>query len=239
MNHFAIFTKYWEPGTVKTRLSASIGDFMAASCCRFFVEVLVDRFSTEGDQRTIVFTPLGAEANFRKICREQWQLEAQVGGDLGERLKNFFDRAFVQGAVRVVVIGSDSPTLPKALVEQAWQQLNEAQPVVLGPTEDGGYYLIGAYRSTPPVFENIDWSTPNVWNQSIQRLQELGVRFSTLMRWYDVDDINDWDRLLQEIEDTTKQSPALDHVRTVFKRFCRSNSFLDGPVRPAWKPRKH
>jgi rSAM/selenodomain-associated transferase 1 len=140
-----------------------------------------------------------------------WSLEPQAEGDLGARMRAFFEWAFASGATRVVLIGSDSPTLPIPFVEEAFAALAQ-HPVVLGPTLDGGYYLVGAdcqsvgeavlrpAASVPPIFERIDWSTSAVFEQTVERLRAAGLPYHVLPPWYDVDELADLARLKQELD---------------------------------------
>jgi hypothetical protein len=93
----------------------------------------------------------------------------------------------LQVAERVVLIGADSPDLPLHLIDEALAALAD-HDVVLGPSADGGYYLIGVARRVPPIFENMAWSTQEVWPQTTARLRAAGIAWHELPSWYDVDD---------------------------------------------------
>ena len=114
----------------------------------------------------------------------------QADADLGERLKQFFTQARQHGFARIVAIGTDSPTLPVAWVEQAFALL-ENHEVVIGPALDGGYYLIGASKELP-LFEAIPWSSSRVLAATVERLQTGDARLALLPPWYDVDTVDDW-----------------------------------------------
>lgn len=181
-----IFAKYWQPGQVKTRLAATIGDQRAAAIHRLFVESLLARFGNVADQRLIAFAPAAAERAFRELAGKAWQVAPQTTGDLGERMQHFFAAA-MERAERVVLIGADSPDLPIEYIEQAFAALH-AHDVVLGPAHDGGYYLVGAAGHVPPIFESVAWSTDRVWPQTLARLAAAGCRWHALPPWHDVDD---------------------------------------------------
>lgn len=199
MNHFGIFAKYWQPGRVKTRLAATIGETAAAEIYRHFLATLIGRLSSAGDQRELSVAAAPPEPNaFRDLTGEDWNITLQAGSDLGERMQNFFEQSFAAGAERVVLIGSDSPTLTANDIEFAFEQL-QTSSVVLGPTTDGGYYLVGAAQSTPPIFREIDWSTPNVWPQTIERLNAAGTNFRELPTVIDVDEHVDLIQLRDEL----------------------------------------
>jgi hypothetical protein len=96
-------------------------------------------------------------------------------------------------------LGTDSPNLPLEFVVRALVEL-ETHKVVLGPTEDGGYYLVGAQGPVvPPIFTGIAWSTCHVWHETIRALQAAGASFAVLPSWYDVDNADDYQRLLDEL----------------------------------------
>jgi glycosyltransferase A (GT-A) superfamily protein (DUF2064 family) len=101
-------------------------------------------------------------------------------------MAEFFMGEFEEGASRVVVIGPDAPTLDPSFVISAFVAL-EGRDVVLGPATDGSYYLIGSRRAVPQLFEKIDWSTPDVLGQSIDRLDGTGLSVAVLPPWYEVD----------------------------------------------------
>ncbi len=198
MNHFGILAKYWQPGAVKTRLATAIGDESASRLYRSFVESLLRRLDSTADQRVLAVTPAERMPEFQQLAGPAWTVVPQVGGDLGARLQAVFADQFRRGARRVVLIGSDSPTLPRAYVDDAFARLDE-YPVVLGPADDGGYYLVGAADRIPPIFSKIEWSTSRVFAQTAERLRSAGCPFATLPLWYDVDDLAGLERLKTEL----------------------------------------
>jgi rSAM/selenodomain-associated transferase 1 len=198
MRQFGIFAKYWAPGEVKTRLAASIGAEAAARLHGAFVRTLLTRFAETGDSRALAFAPPEKRAEFETVAAGAWRLEPQAAGDLGRRMQTYFEVAFAARAERVVLIGADSPTLPAAIVEDAFEQL-ESRPVVIGPARDGGYYLIGAAREPPPIFASIAWSQPTVLAETVARLQSARREYVLLPEWYDVDTLEDLVRLNVEL----------------------------------------
>lgn len=198
MQQLGVFAKYWEPGKVKTRLAAATGEQQASRIYRAFVETLVARLSDLAQRRVLVFAPIERADNFAKMAKPGWAIEPQANGDLGARMKSYFDSAFSQGARSVVLLGSDSPDIPRNFIEQAFELL-EHFPVVLGPSEDGGYYLIAACDKTPPVFDHIAWSTPAVWEETVTQLERAELRFGQLPTWYDVDEAESLNRLVEHL----------------------------------------
>jgi hypothetical protein len=212
MDQLGMFAKYWEPGRVKTRLAAAIGDQAASSLYRRFVLTLVQRFADVGQRRVLAYTPAERQTEFESLAAEDWQLAAQAGGNLGERMQAYFANAFRSGATRVVLIGSDSPNLPLDYVNDAFQQLDDA-PVVLGPADDGGYYLVGAAGSVPPIFAGIQWSSPQVWAQTLNRLRDADCPYGVLPVWYDVDDLASLRQVYQDLADREPLDEPLRHLR--------------------------
>jgi hypothetical protein len=215
-----IFAKYWEPGGVKTRLARDIGQEAAATLQREFFRTLVHRFGTIAATRVVRFAPPDRRAEFASLTGGNWQLEPQSAGDLGHRMADYFRAAFQRGCERVVLIGSDSPTLPPTVVTDAFERL-ATDSVVLGPSADGGYYLVGAAGSVPPIFGEVEWSTGSVWDQTRRQLAAARIPYAQLPLWYDVDNVDDLRRLAAEL-----QQPADEELRK-----------LVGPVNAALETR--
>jgi len=175
------------------RLSTSFLVDSAALCGRWRREVNggVDGnrrlvFYVDPDHKDAVLVDLAFQAGAR--------IEPQVGNDLGERLQNAFDAEFARGARAVCAIGSDSPHLPLHLVDHAFRALLWER-AILGPTFDGGYWLVGAQRPAPELFRGIPWSTSSVLSSTLALLSSQGASGHLLPFWYDVDDADDLERL--------------------------------------------
>jgi uncharacterized protein len=138
--------------------------------------------------------PSGNEANGLSLP-SQFRCTVQEAGTLGERMGAAFERAFSSGARRVVIFGSDSPTLPRAVPPQAFEALEEPD-MVLGPADDGGYYLIGCRRFDPALFDAVEWSTAQTCVQTFANARKLGYNTTLLQSWFDLDDWSDVERLL-------------------------------------------
>ena len=128
-----------------------------------------------------------------------YDLWTQPETDLGTRMQQFFEYAFEYGAHQVILIGSDSPTLPKRFINDAFDSLSRCD-VVLGPASDGGYYLIGQSGRSRSLFDNVEWSTPAVLSQSISRIHAASATLELLPPWYDVDDLNSVQMLKGHLE---------------------------------------
>lgn len=207
-----MFAKFWEPGAVKTRLAAAIGGSGAARVHQACMTTLITRFSRTADRRVLCFTPAEREREFAAVAGPAWQVQPQCAGDLGQRMRHYFEMSFAAGVDRAVLIGSDSPTLPIAYVEEAFDHLTQL-PVVLGPSDDGGYYLIGLSGKTADIFLAIDWSTSEVWRQTTDRLRAAGQGYYELPRWYDIDTVDDLLRLRDELTGPLAGDVTLDALR--------------------------
>jgi uncharacterized protein len=207
VNVLGVFAKHWTPGAVKTRLAASVGPEAAARLARAFLDCTLERFRTVGHDRVLAYWPPEQASAFAPYETRGWRLAPQSPGDLGARMKRYFDDAFARGAGRVVLIGADSPTLPVSYVEQAFAG-PASNDVALGPTSDGGYYLVGAAGGTPPIFDGVAWSTPEVWRQTTARLAKARTPFAVLPEWYDVDEADDLRRLARELERLVEEDDA-------------------------------
>jgi rSAM/selenodomain-associated transferase 1 len=185
-----IFAKQPLPGAVKTRLAAETSPEWAASVAAAFLRDTLDRLTTVEARRVLAFAPADAQAYFAELARGRFDLTPQGDGDLGQRMAAFFREQHEAGAARVVLVGTDSPTLSQNLVLEAFCELEHAD-LVLGPATDGGYYLIGCSRPIPAVFEGIAWGGPRVLLDTVARVP-AGHRLALLQPWYDVDTLADW-----------------------------------------------
>lgn len=194
-----VFVKYPEPGNVKTRLAASIGDEKAAAVYRLFAETCLQRFHSVRDTDCIVYcTPAEEKERIAVWLGDENLYRIQSNGDLGERLTHGFQECLAQYH-KVIALGTDSPDLPVAYVEEALASLEDHDAVV-GPCDDGGYYLIGMKREFPFLFEEIEWSTNQVLYQTLMKAKEHQVSFDILPGWYDVDTEDELQKLLQSDE---------------------------------------
>ncbi len=139
---------------------------------------------------------------------DTWTVRIQRGNDLGERLENAFRSAFEDGVKRLVVLGSDSPTVPLECINDAFDELSR-HDVVIGPALDGGYYLLGASRFVPELFRDISWGGSKVLQETDEALIRTGRNVTHLIPWYDIDTDEDLVRLREEIAFFERQEPDL------------------------------
>ena len=211
-----VFAKCWTPGEVKTRLAASIGAQKAAALHRQFVAATLTRLEAIDAERVIAYWPPESESEFKKLA-PTWQRFAQTPGDLGDRLRAFFAAQFASGYQRVLIVGSDSPNLPINYVDQAFETLDDFS-IVLGPSDDGGYYLIGAKSTPVAALAEIPWGSNKVWKTTIDRLNAAGIPFGTIPVWYDVDRREDLTRLHNDLQNDPTRDPALKHLEAEITR---------------------
>jgi rSAM/selenodomain-associated transferase 1 len=214
-NCIVMFVKSPTTGQAKTRLAAEIGEDAAVRLYRCFVEDLISMVEKLDTSLRICFYPPETKSLFLQWLGEQHGYIPQTGDDLGERLKNAFVDAFEQGFSKVVAIGSDSPDLPASFLRQAFEEL-DFNDAVVGPSSDGGYYLIGfsADSFAPEAFDGIAWSTSAVFGQTRMKLKMHGLGVHLLPQWHDVDTRADLDGLIARNENTSfALSRTLAYIR--------------------------
>lgn len=180
----AILLKAPRPGTVKTRLAAQIGDRQALRLYRVMVLNTLAAACDAGFDTTLWFTPTDAGAEMRLWLGDRWDLRPQASGDLGARLAAA-EQAVLRGRPWLA-IGVDCPRLDGGLLREAGAIAARGE-VVLGPSEDGGYYLIGGRTPLPDLFGAMPWSTSHVLAETRVRLACAGVTWSELATLRDVD----------------------------------------------------
>jgi rSAM/selenodomain-associated transferase 1 len=188
-----IFARWPLPGSAKTRLAAAIGADGAARVARAFLRDTLDRFAAMPVRRVVAFTPDDVAGEIATLTAGRYVLRPQGDGDLGARMHRFLATEVDAGADAVVLLGTDSPTLPVAFVIRAFAEL-EAADLVLGPAADGGYYLLGCGRRVPPIFDGVTWGCSRVLAETAARVPQ-GWSLRLLPPWYDVDTPDAWEML--------------------------------------------
>jgi len=188
-NALAIMAKAPLAGSVKTRLVPALTAEQAAGLYR---ALLLDQFdhlrNFAGAERYVFHTPADAKNLLRDLAGADYTYLAQSDGDLGVRMQQVFTDLRLRGHRNIVLIGSDLPALPWSILDQAFEQLAGAQArVVLGPSRDGGYYLLGMNRPTPEIFAHMTWSHPRVLAETTMRLDANNLSYSLLPTWFDID----------------------------------------------------
>jgi rSAM/selenodomain-associated transferase 1 len=199
-NALVIMTKAPQPGRSKTRLVPPLSYAEAADLARaLLVDQLENLAKFDGARLFIAFTPEKAAGFFESFITQPFTCFPQRGQSLGERMNHAFGHLFESELKNIILIGSDLPALPLALLDQAYGLLDKsAADVVLGPSADGGYYLVGMNRMNTTIFDGIGWSRNDVLAQTIQKLAGVGLKHELLPECYDIDTARDLGRLQSE-----------------------------------------
>ena len=209
-----IMAKEPAAGRTKTRLCPPLSESDAAQLAEAVLFDTIDLVSRlSGVRLAIAVTPPRAVAAFRHRVPHDALLLPVAGEDIGACLRQATGCVFAEGYARAMAIGSDGPTLPLAYLERAGELLGR-HDVVLGPSEDGGYYLVGLRHPAPGLFEGIAWSTSRVMEQTVDRAAALGLSVALLPPWYDVDTAADLERFRAELD--ILPGPTLTWTRRFF-----------------------
>lgn len=193
-----LFAKEPVPGSVKTRLGETVGmkqaaDFYAGSLAWMIKRLFESRFqfdfffTRESDQDKLIDRyPLLKNVNCVR----------QDGNNLGEKMLNALCSITERYDRPAILLGSDSPDLPFSYLNEAAQRLSDHE-VIIGPAEDGGYYLIGMHDPRDELFENMQWSHQSVLDETVKRIEECFLEYYLLPRWQDYDRLGD---LIKRIE---------------------------------------
>ena len=237
----AVMTKAPQAGRVKTRLVPPLTPEQAAELNKCFLRDTAAAISSAcsrsetatGACGIAVYTPVGAESAYTDILPADFSLLPQRGEKFGERLYFAVEDLFNCGFESVCLIDSDSPTVPAENFQKAIELLSMSEDrVVLGPSDDGGYYLIGVKKPHRHLFDQIDWSTERVLIQTMQRATAIGLELKLLPTGYDVDDGVSLQRLRRELLANTTSADAAPHTREFLASFVAQEK-LQG--RRQWK----
>jgi rSAM/selenodomain-associated transferase 1 len=197
----AVMAKVPGAAPVKSRLHGPLTAEQATLLYRCF---LLDRLdglcAVPGIDRVVAFTPAAERDTMGALAPPGFRLVPQTGSDLGERLANVLGGLLAEGHPGALAVDSDSPTLPMAYVSEAVRLVAEdAADLVLGPSDDGGYYLVGLRAPQPALFQDVPWSTAAVLRVTLAKARALGLRTHLLPPWFDVDTEADLRRLRREM----------------------------------------
>lgn len=183
-----LFAKPPLPGRVKTRLTPPLTPEEAAGLYASFLSDLALMLDSEPSWDWVVYStrPGEQEATWEAGVPRPKAWREQRGADLGARMESALGELLAEGRPAAALLGSDHPTISAEQIRSAMDALREAD-VVFGPTLDGGYYLVGLSRPAPGLFDGVPWSTPEVLEATLDRVDRLGLRPAFLPPWYDVD----------------------------------------------------
>jgi rSAM/selenodomain-associated transferase 1 len=197
----AIVCKTPTPGQSKTRLSPPLLPEECAKISGCFIRDLaatIQDLANKGDVAgCALYTPPGSEATLRQLLPDGFQLALQGEGDLGVRLLKGTVDLLDAGFGGAILVNSDSPTLPRAILREAVDAVRQTDNVVLSPAVDGGYTLIGLSQPHARLFQDMPWSTKEVYRLTLARAREIGLAVVNVPGWYDVDDATSF-RMLED-----------------------------------------
>jgi rSAM/selenodomain-associated transferase 1 len=207
-----VFAKTPKPGKVKTRLLAAVPADVAAALHAACIEDTLRLVRKMRGCDVFVFAA-GGTGYFRRLVKKEgsggpMQVLPQRGANLGARMENAFRKCFAMGYREVVVIGTDTPWMGAGRVRGAFAVL-KANDVVIGPAEDGGYYLLGMRKMVPEIFRGIPWSTERVMALTLRKIGDLKLRKKLLRRDFDLDRPEDLKRAARMLKRRPRMAPGL------------------------------
>ena len=214
-----VFAKNPVPNQVKTRLIPPLSPEQAATLYTAFLIDWCETLAGLADVDIVIaYTPPEAQPDLQALIGDDVIYIPQVGDDLGERLVSATEWAAEHGYTKILIVGSDSPTLPISYISEAITLL-DARDIVIGPSVDGGYYLIGfavenLTKTVPLVFSGIAWSTADVLRQTMTRIQSTEATLGLLPPWYDIDNAEDLAFLQAHISAMRLAGDTVQAVRT-------------------------
>jgi rSAM/selenodomain-associated transferase 1 len=211
-------------GHCKTRLGSVIGMEQAASLYGAMLRDCMSRLEATGafSGLSLVAAPENDGVDvLSEYLRPHWSLVPQRGKNLGRRMANAIDE-LGQSGCPVIITGSDSPTMPVQSVQDGICALAQPNRVLLGPSTDGGYYLIGLSTPNDRLFEDIPWSSTDVYAATVERCRTLDLKITELPRWYDVDDADGLSHLTDDLNQAPGLAPATAAWLTTHGLFDRT-----------------
>lgn len=191
-NALICFLKYPEPGNVKTRLAEDLDPISAAELYESLAErVITEVYPLEANYEVILFVdPKHTMTKYRSWLGSSWRLVQQHGDDLGDRLNHAFERCFAEGYQRVAVIGTDCIGMDQDFIQDTFAALDEVDHVV-GPSTDGGYYLLACKEPSSWIFNDVAWSTDEVLTTTLDKIEVRDLKVKQLEEKIDIDELED------------------------------------------------
>ncbi|GAC1312995.1 MAG: TIGR04282 family arsenosugar biosynthesis glycosyltransferase [Chloroflexota bacterium] len=195
-----VIAKAPRPGTTKTRLCPPLTPDEAARLAGAFLLDTLDTVSLAGLTPRIVCRDADEREDLGRLVGSGVQISVQTGRGLGDALEGAFHEGFSDGFDAVAVLGADSPTIPLDILRQAFACLAGGQDVALGPTSDGGYYLLAARAVYATLFRDMTWGTDSVARETRRRCDALHLQLQELPTWYDVDEAASLEGLYRDLD---------------------------------------
>lgn len=208
-----IFAKMPQPGEVKTRLTPTLTPEEAARLYDAFLHDALNQYNQlPADVRLYLAPPRPAEG--LDGIPDRVSIHTQQGEGLGPRMRRAFEEARSDGYDRAVLIGTDHPTLPTSFVQRAFMELGKGGGISIGPTSDGGFYLLGMSGAYPQLFTGMTYSHEDVFRETLDRAGDTAADVTVLPRWYDVDTPEALEQLIVDLKTTENVAPR---TRTVIE----------------------
>ncbi len=193
-------------GTVKTRLQPRLTAAQCADLAACFLRDTVSKANSLKNKLIIAYSPVEKRNILLEILPDEHNFIEQKGTNLGEKMFHAFEFAFSNNSDSVVMIGTDSPTFPTEFIRQTFENLTKTD-AVLGAAADGGFYLIGLRKLKKEIFENVEWSSPQTFEQTARKIEKANLKLALLPVWYDVDTPEDLERLKKELTENPNIAP--------------------------------
>ncbi len=208
-----LFARFPRPGKVKTRLASSLGHELAAEFYKLCAEhIFQESVKLSGRIRHYLFySDLDDSDDIKRWAGSKFHFVPQIEGDLGERMEHAFDTVFFHDTRKAVIIGTDVPDLSSNIIEDAFHILDSCD-IVVGPSRDGGYYLLGMKELYKEIFADMPWSTDQVFKRTLNRIRGLGLTVHLLPTLSDIDTEEDL-RFWADTLTADARHPIQDFVR--------------------------
>ena len=206
-----LFIRAPELGRVKTRLEKKMDAATVLRLYRCFVQDIIETLSTGGHDMIVFFTPPHKGSAVQAWLGDAIPARAQTGKTLGDKMRNAFSDVFARDVDQVVLMGSDLPDLDIRIIDESFELLKK-KDLVIGPAEDGGYYLIGWRKNSfnKDVFSGIDWGTASVFRQTMEKIHAAGLNCHVFPSWQDIDTHDDLVAFYQR-----SKANGLTHLKTM------------------------
>lgn len=201
-----VFGKVPAPGRVKTRLTPTLTENEASRLYEAFLLDALEVYAALDLDVRLYLAPSPSSLD-RSLIGERVTVFEQSGDGLGQRMARSFVETFAAGYENVAIVGTDHPTLPAAFIDYAFESLSSPRSVTIGPTEDGGYYLLAMNDFLPGIFSGMTYSHADVFGETLDRIAVTGSDVTVLPEWYDVDTPAQLSRLRRELEEGGQMAP--------------------------------
>lgn len=219
-NLIILFAKAPIPGQVKTRLLPAVGAELAAELHSAFVADMIDRFHALDGAAFELHTDRRTDAWPDPVVTRK----LQTSGSLGLKMIHALEAGLFAGYVRVLIVGSDAPTLPALHISAL---LAAEADIAFGPAADGGFYAIAARRIDPTMFDGVAWSRPDTLARCIETVKVRGLTVTIGPEWFDVDEPTDLDRLMEDAHLPIHTAACLRRITAARKDTCQSAGSAD------------